>query len=107
MHIKELWSAIQTQDDANVKLKVDAEVWIDRESEMKEELILLRKALNICKTKDHGDEYLYISSNTDDWKLSIERDLKRSRNGKNGPSVESTRKLNRWQQKPGDAARAS
>jgi len=66
MQTKELWSAIQTQDDANVKLKLDAEEWIDRESKMKEELILLRKALKNSKNKDQGDEYLYISSTTDD-----------------------------------------
>jgi len=95
---KELWSAIQSQDDANVKLKVDAEERIDRESKMKEELILLRKALKNSKKKDHGDEYLYISSATNDWKLSLERDLKGCRNGRNGPSVESPRKLNGWQQ---------
>jgi len=99
MQMKELWSAIQTQDDANVKLKLDAEEWIDRESEMKEELNLLRKALKNYNTKDQGDEYLYISSTTDDWKLSIERDLKHSEYGRNGPSVKSTHKLNRWQQK--------
>jgi len=96
---KELWSAIQTQDDANVKLKLDAEEWIDRESKMKQELILLRKRLKNSKKKDQGDEYLYISSTTNDWKLRLERDLKRCRNSRNGPSVESTRKLNWWQQK--------
>jgi len=96
---KVLWSAIQTLDDANVKLKLDAEEWIDRESKMKEELILLRKALKNSKKKDQGDEYLYISSTTDDWKLSLERDLKRCRNGRNGASVESSRKFNGWQQK--------
>jgi len=85
MQIKELWSAIQTQDDANVKLKLDAEEWIDRESKMKEELIFLRKALKNSKKKDQKDEYLYISSTTEDWKLSIERDLKHSRNGRNRP----------------------
>jgi len=66
MQTKELWSAIQTQDDANVKLKLDAEEWVDRESEMKGELILLRKALKNSKKKDQGDEYLYISSTTED-----------------------------------------
>jgi len=96
---KELWSAIQSQDDANVILKLDAEEWIDRERKMKEELTLLRKALNNTKKKDQGNEYLYISSTTDDWKLSLERDFKRCRNGRNRPSVESPRKLNGWQQK--------
>jgi len=85
MQTKELWSAIQTQDDANVKLKLDAEEWIDRESKMKEELIFLRKALKNSKKKDQKDDYLYISSTTEDWKLSIERDLKHSRNGRNRP----------------------
>jgi len=85
MQTKELWSTIQTQDDANVKLKLDAEEWIDRESKMKEELIFLRKALKNSKKKDQKDEYLYISSTTEDWKLSIERDLKHSRNGRNRP----------------------
>jgi len=99
LQTKELWSAIQTQDDSNVKLKLDAETWIDRQRKMEEELILLRKALKNSKKKDHGDEHIYISSTTDDWKLTLERDLKRSRNGRNGPSVESTRKLNGWQQK--------
>jgi len=66
MQTKELWSAIQTQDDANVKLKLEAEEWIDMESKMKEELILLRNALKNSKNKDQGDEYLYISSTTDD-----------------------------------------
>jgi len=99
MQTKELWSAIQTQDDANDKLKLNADKWNDRESKMKEELILLRKALKNSKKKDQGDEDLYISSSTDDWKLSIEGDLKHSRNGRNGTSRESTRKLNGWQQK--------
>jgi len=100
MQTKELWRAIQTLDDTNVKLKLDAEEWIDRESKMKEELILLRNALKNSKKKDQGDEYLYnISSTTDDWKLMIERDLKRFRHGRNGPLVEPTRKLNGWQQK--------
>merc|ERR550534_2109274 len=96
---KELWSAIQFQDDTNVKLKLDAEERIDRESKMKEELILWRKALKNSKKKDHGDEYLYISSATDDWKLISERDLKHRRNGRNGPSGELPRKLYGWQQK--------
>jgi len=99
MQTKELWSAIQTQDDANVKLKLDAEEWIDRESKMKGELILLRKALKNSKKKDQGEEYLYISPTTEDWKLSIERDLEHSRNCRNRPLVESTRKLSGWQLK--------
>jgi len=99
MQTKELWRAIQTQDDANVKLKLDAEEWIDRESKMKEELILLRKALKNSKNKDQGDEYLYISSTTDDWKLMIESDLKRFRHCRNEPLVEPARKLNGRQQK--------
>jgi len=99
MQTKDLWSAIQSQDDANVKLKLDAEDWIAREQKMKEELILLRKALKNSKKKAQGNGNLYISYTTDDWKLIIERDLKRFHNGRKGPSIETTRKLNGWPQK--------
>jgi len=47
-------------------LKLDAEEWKERESKMTEELMVLRKALKNSKTKNKGDEYLFISSTTVD-----------------------------------------
>jgi len=64
--IKELWKAIQTQDDENVKLLLDAEEWIVREKEMNRELVILKEALINSERHQKEDEYLYISHSTDD-----------------------------------------
>jgi len=66
METKELWNAIQTQDDANVKLKLDAEEWKERETKMNEELMVLKKALKNCKIKDKEDNCQYVSATADD-----------------------------------------
>jgi len=73
--IKQLWNAIQTQDDENVKLLLDAEEWIMREKEMNGELEILKEALTNSKENQKEHEYLYISHSTDDWKSRLETDI--------------------------------
>jgi len=73
--IKQLWNAIQTQDDENVKLFLYAEDWIMREKEMNGELEILKEALTNSKENHKEDQYLYISHSTDDWKSRLEKDI--------------------------------
>jgi len=64
--IKELWNAIQTQDDKNLKLLRGAEEWKVREREMIRELVLLKEALTNTEKNHKEDDHLYISHSTDD-----------------------------------------
>lgn len=75
METKELWNAIQIQDDANFKLMLDAEDWVEREKNMKNELMLLKKTLNSPDNKEREDVDLYVSYSTFDWKLRLEYDI--------------------------------
>jgi len=98
MQTKELWRTIQTQDDMNVKLKLDAEEWKDREIKMNDELMLLKKALENCKNNKERDEDFFLSTTTDDWKSRLESDLNRCQKG-SGKSFQSTKKFKGQQQK--------
>jgi len=88
--IKQLWNAIQTQDDENVKLLLDAEEWIMREKEMNGELVILKEALTSSEKNHIEDEYLYISQSTDDWKLRLETDIECFQGGSSSSSSPST-----------------
>jgi len=75
--VKNLWSAIQTLDDENVKLDRDTEEWKGREKEMNGEITGLKKALKNTKKQQSVGDDLYISHNTDNWRFKMESDLKR------------------------------
>lgn len=75
MESKELWNAIQIQDEANFKLMLDAEDWAAREKNMKDELMMLKKTLNSPGTKEREDVDLYVSYSTFNWKLRLEYDI--------------------------------
>jgi len=74
VHFKNLWGVIQTQDDANFKMWLDAQKWRDREKEMLIDLGNLRKALENSK-RNVLDKYFSVSPNTNDWKLTMEFEL--------------------------------
>jgi len=74
IHVKNLWGAIQAQDDANFKMWLDAQKWRDREKEMQIELGNLRKAVENSK-REVSDKYFYVSPNTNDWKLTMDYEL--------------------------------
>jgi len=99
--VKNLWSAIQTLDDENVKLDRDTEEWKGREKEMNGEIMRLKKALkNTTKQQSVGDD-LYISHNTNNWRFRMESDLKRCKT--KGSSMRSSsddlKKLGGWREK--------
>jgi len=98
MQIIELWNVIQTQDDDNVKLKLDAEEWKDRESKMNDELMVLKEALKNPKNNQTRDRFIYVSTITDDWKSRLESDLNRCQNGSER-SFQKTQKVKGWQKK--------
>jgi len=98
MQTKELWNAIQTQDDANVKLKLDAEAWKNKETKMNDELLVLKEALKNCKNEQIRDGYIYLTTSTDDWKSRLESDLNRCQNASER-SFLKTQKVKGWQQK--------
>lgn len=91
--IKELWNAIQTQDDENVKLLLDAKERIVREKYMNEELSTLREALTNPGKNHKEDDDLYISHSTDDWKSRLETDIERLQKGSNWPLCLSPRRV--------------
>jgi len=97
--IKQLWNAIQTQDNENVKLLLDAEEWKMREKEMNGELVILKEALTSSEKNHKEDEYLYISHSTDDWKLRLETDIECFQGGSNSSSSPSTVYLDGSQEK--------
>jgi len=66
---------------------------------MNEKLMVLKRALKICKIKENGDTCLYVSSSADDWKSKMESDRNRCRTGRTGRSFKSTQKYKVWQQR--------
>jgi len=85
--IKQLWNAIQTQDDENVKLSHDAEEWIMREKEMNGELEMLKEALSNSKENHKEHEYFYISHSTDNWKSRLEMDIECFQGGRSSSPI--------------------
>jgi len=97
--IKELWNAIQTQDNENVKLLLDAKEQIVREKLMNRELAILKEALTNLGKNHKEDEDFYISHSTDDWKSKLETDIERLQRGSNWPSSPRTVYLEKSQEK--------
>jgi len=97
MQTIQLWNAIQTQDNDNVKLKRDVEEWKNREAKMNDELMVLQEALKNSKNNKTRDGYIFVSTTTDDWKSRLESDLNRSQNGSHR-LLKKTKNFEGWQQ---------
>jgi len=70
--VKKIWNTIQTLDDVNVQLQLDAETWKDREEAMMDELRMLKEELERYKNQLRVGDGLYISPTTKDWKQSLD-----------------------------------
>jgi len=70
--VKKIWNTIQTLDDVNVQLQLDAETWKDREEAMMDELLMLKEELERYKTQQRSGDCLYISPTAKNWKQSMD-----------------------------------
>jgi len=70
--VKKIWNTIQTLDDVNVQLQLDAETWKEREEAMMDELLILKEELERYKNQQRLDDSLYISPTAKDWKHSMD-----------------------------------
>jgi len=101
--VNKIWNTIQTLDDVNVQLQLDAETWKDREEAMMDELLMLKEELERYKNQQRSGDCLYISPAAKDWKQSMDwqnrHGWRKLNFGRSQMEGNSNAKFSGWQEK--------
>jgi len=73
--MKELWNVIQMLEDANMKLKSQADKWEKKEKQLRKEITDLK----VSNATDVQETNFFVSDNTTDWKKKFHQELAKCR----------------------------